>query len=178
MSANLPACHHDSPQHAAYVARVEELEAEGCDTSDAQGIADMEFDGLLTQPKKPTKQNHKMKTTNLHTPSPWKIGGKFDPDQIGFGAGYIEIEGRILCDRDGYTTEANVAKVMCAGMSHRKEDEANARLIAAAPDLAEALEFLLADYIAIDGENLTGSTYPADKARAALCKITPEEAAK
>ena len=41
---NLPACHQDSPQHAAYVARVEELEAEGCDTSDAQGIADMEFD--------------------------------------------------------------------------------------------------------------------------------------
>jgi len=58
----LPACHQDSPQHAAYVARVEELEAEGCDTSEAQGIADMEFDGLLTQTKKPTKPTHKMKT--------------------------------------------------------------------------------------------------------------------
>ena len=57
----LPACHQDSPQHAAYVARVEELEAEGCDTSDAQGIADMEFDGLLTKTKKPTKSTHKMK---------------------------------------------------------------------------------------------------------------------
>ena len=65
MSANLPACHQDSPQHAAYVARVEELEAEGCDTSDAQGIADMEFDGLLTQPKKPTKPTHKMKTNHI-----------------------------------------------------------------------------------------------------------------
>jgi len=42
----LPACHEDSPYHAAYVARVEELEAEGCDTSDAQGIADMEFKDL------------------------------------------------------------------------------------------------------------------------------------
>ena len=62
MSANLPACHQDSPQHAAYVARVEELEAEGCDTSDAQGIADMEFSRLLTQPKKTTKPTHKMKT--------------------------------------------------------------------------------------------------------------------
>ena len=40
----LPACHENNPQHAAYVARVEELESEGCDTSDAQGIADMEFD--------------------------------------------------------------------------------------------------------------------------------------
>lgn len=55
MSKNLPACHQDSPQHAAYVARVEELEAEGCDTSDAQGIADMEFSRILTQTKKPTK---------------------------------------------------------------------------------------------------------------------------
>ena len=61
MSATaLPACHQDSPQHAAYVARVEELEAEGCDTSDAQGIADMEFDAL-TKPKKPTKPSQKMK---------------------------------------------------------------------------------------------------------------------
>ena len=60
---SLPACHQDSPQHAAYVARVEQLEAEGCDTSDAQGIADMEFSRLLTQTKKPTKPTHKMKIT-------------------------------------------------------------------------------------------------------------------
>ena len=59
MSTNLPACHQDSPQHAAYVARVEQLEAEGCDTSDAQGIADMEFDGLLTPTQQPTKTTTK-----------------------------------------------------------------------------------------------------------------------
>ena len=47
-----PACHENNPQHAAYVARVEELEAEGCTTSDAQGIADMEFDN-----QQKTKQN-------------------------------------------------------------------------------------------------------------------------
>jgi hypothetical protein len=58
----LPACHQDSPQHAAYVARIEELEAEGCATSDAQGIADVEFDQLLTPTKKPTKPTQKMKT--------------------------------------------------------------------------------------------------------------------
>lgn len=40
---NLPACHEDSPLHDAYCARVEELEAEGCCTSDAQAIADLEF---------------------------------------------------------------------------------------------------------------------------------------
>lgn len=40
----------------------------------------------------------------------------------------------------------------------------------AAPDLLEALRFLLADYLAIDGERLTDSSVPADKARAAIAK--------
>jgi hypothetical protein len=36
--------HNNHPMHAAYVARVAELEKiEGCNTSDAQGIADAEF---------------------------------------------------------------------------------------------------------------------------------------
>jgi hypothetical protein len=52
--------------------------------------------------------------------------------------------------------------------------DANARLIAAAPDLLSALEFLLADYIAINGEKLTGSSVPADKAREALRKAKGE----
>jgi hypothetical protein len=63
----LPACHEASPQHAVYVARVEKLEAEGCDTSDAQGIADMEFDQLLTPTKKPTKPTQKMKIQEINT---------------------------------------------------------------------------------------------------------------
>ncbi len=50
------------------------------------------------------------------------------------------------------------------------EDSANARLISAAPDMLEALEFLLSDYLAIDGESLTYSSVPADKARAAIAK--------
>jgi hypothetical protein len=40
----------------------------------------------------------------------------------------------------------------------------------AAHDLLEALRFLLADYLAIDGETLTDSSVPADKARAAIAK--------
>jgi hypothetical protein len=48
--------------------------------------------------------------------------------------------------------------------------DADARLIASAPDMLEALEFLLSDYLAIDGESLTYSTVPADKARAAIAK--------
>jgi hypothetical protein len=53
-------------------------------------------------------------------------------------------------------------------------DPAAARLIAAAPDLLSALEFLLADYIAINGEKVTGSSIPSDKAREALRKAKGE----
>jgi hypothetical protein len=53
-------------------------------------------------------------------------------------------------------------------------DHAAARLIAAAPDLLSALEFLLADYVAIQGEKLTASSIPADKAREALRKAKGE----
>ena len=42
----LPACHEKSPKHQEWVKRVKELEDEGMDTSDAQGIADMEIDGI------------------------------------------------------------------------------------------------------------------------------------
>lgn len=36
-------CHQDSSRHQGWIARVEQLESEGLDRSDAQGIADMEF---------------------------------------------------------------------------------------------------------------------------------------
>jgi hypothetical protein len=78
----------------------------------------------------------------LHTPAPWK----HDPTWGIIKHGKSEI---------------------CALHSGNL---ANANLIAAAPDLLSALEFLLADYIAIDGEKLTGSSVPADKAREALRK--------
>jgi hypothetical protein len=37
-----PPSHHDSPRHSDWLARVTQLESEGLDRSDAQGIADME----------------------------------------------------------------------------------------------------------------------------------------
>ena len=54
------------------------------------------------------------------------------------------------------------------------ETKSNARLIAAAPDLLSALEFLLADYIAIDGERLTGSDAPLKMALSAIAKAKGE----
>ena len=49
-------------------------------------------------------------------------------------------------------------------------DPAAARLISSAPDLLSALRFLLADYIAIGGENFTGSSVPIEIAQAAILK--------
>jgi hypothetical protein len=46
----------------------------------------------------------------------------------------------------------------------------SAPLYASAPDLLEALRFLLADYIAIEGEKLTGSSVPLEMAQAAIAK--------
>ena len=50
------------------------------------------------------------------------------------------------------------------------EGKANAHLIASAPELLSALRFLLADYIAINGEKLTGSGVPVEMAQAAIAK--------
>lgn len=82
-----------------------------------------------------------MKTTN-HTPGPWKYNDTW---------GLVEY---------GKTQ-------ICALHSGNK---ANAHLIAASPDLLEALRFLLADYIAIQGDQLTGSSVPIEMARAAISK--------
>lgn len=46
----------------------------------------------------------------------------------------------------------------------------SAPLYASAPDLLSALRFLLADYIAIEGDKLTGSIIPIEIARAAIAK--------
>ena len=48
--------------------------------------------------------------------------------------------------------------------------KSNPSLVCAAPDLLEALRFILADYIAIQGDKLTGSSIPIEKAKAAIAK--------
>jgi hypothetical protein len=84
-----------------------------------------------------------------HTPGPWIYSG-------------INNEGKISSTMFSRENGELVGTITTA--------EANARLIAAAPDLLEALEFLLADWIAINGDRITGSRVPAEKAIAAIRK--------
>jgi hypothetical protein len=95
-----------------------------------------------------------MKTTN-HTPGPWALLDRAENSRT-------------------LTHITNGAHIVCTLGTTRSDGSpnhsANAHLIASAPDLLSALRFLLADYIAIEGEKLTGSSVPADMARAAIAK--------
>jgi hypothetical protein len=88
----------------------------------------------------------------LHTPAPWQVSPL----------------GNVM------KNSLKIANIEQMPSNDENERMANARLIAAAPDLLSTLEFLLADYIAINGEKLTGSSVPADKAREALRKAKGE----
>jgi hypothetical protein len=85
----------------------------------------------------------------LHTPAPWK------PDLVSL---------RI------WANDGNIEIARTSSDVGIQEEEANTRLISAAPDLLSALKFLLADYIAIDGERLTGSDAPLKTALSAIAK--------
>jgi len=102
-----------------------------------------------------------MKTTS-HTPGPWAV----------------ETAKRFIGDSEETYDSLCVtfssplrAKLICElGADTLPDNPQNANLIASAPDLLSALRFLLADYVAIEGETLTGSSVPADMARAAIAK--------
>jgi hypothetical protein len=83
-----------------------------------------------------------------HTPGPWKTNG--DP--------YVS------------TADGRRSIAFCDSHQQAHEDRANARLIAAAPDLLDALLRVLRD-VASDG--LDGWE---DQARAAIAKATGEQA--
>lgn len=90
-----------------------------------------------------------------HTPGPWSYIGNGD----------------VVAKSDKYCGgEKDIASVF---LTVNDEDEANARLIAAAPDLLEALKDML------DGHEDACTGYgegAADKARAAIAKATGGEA--
>jgi len=102
-----------------------------------------------------------MKTAN-HTPGPWTI------ETVKRTIGDSKETYDSLC-----VTFASPlrAKLICElGADTLPDNPQNAHLIASAPDLLSALRFLLADYIAIEGEKLTGSSVPIEMARAAISK--------
>nr|WP_064247000.1 hypothetical protein [Rhizobium leguminosarum]OAP95128.1 hypothetical protein A4U53_18070 [Rhizobium leguminosarum] len=92
-----------------------------------------------------------------HTPGPWRV----DSDNDGYG---IEIVGRPTwpCSRFGVQGDWDIAKI--EELDNDAEARANARLIAAAPELLEAL-------LDIIGDNEFGCHRPAYiKARSAIAK--------
>lgn len=96
-----------SPQYwEAYKARVQELEAEGLCTSDAQSVADIEFE-------------ESSKNVDDHTPGPWVVD---------------------FCNGKPYIVNGNLCAARVQGTE--KTLLANARLIAAAPEMLEALRNL------------------------------------
>jgi hypothetical protein len=106
-----------------------------------------------------------MNTAN-HTPGPWAI------ETVKRTIGDSKETYDSLC-----VTFASPlrAKLICElGADTLPDNPQNAHLIASAPDLLSALRFLLADYIAIQGDELTGSSVPLEMARAALAKARGE----
>jgi hypothetical protein len=91
--------------------------------------------------------------TDKHTPGPWQSGGcvVYGPD----GAGVADLVAGV-CNHNGRSPD---------------ETEANARLIAAAPELLKALE----PFAAIDVEGTTLTLEHLENARAAI-KAAKEDA--
>lgn len=108
-----------------------------------------------------------MKTVK-HTPGPWVVKPEKEDDT------YLRIRGQALGHR------FKIAKVLCPAnedfeqlISEWRETQANARLIAAAPDLLEALQLCLARL----EPAMTELEFEAvDAARAAIAKATGGEA--
>lgn len=105
-----------------------------------------------------------------HTPGPWRVGSN-------------SVGGPTITTADKRSTIADIRTcggVHCGGPQH-PETTANARLIAAAPDLLEALrEMVAGDTEAIEDAERIGIPFPDEmlatynKACAAIAKATGE----
>jgi len=101
-----------------------------------------------------------------HTPGPWRL----KPDEGGHGYDPQEPGYYIVDERGQYVAQVREEswrpdEALEIGA---EETEANARLVAAAPDLAAALEAAAASL-----ENV-GAHVPAEQAREALAKVAAE----
>ena len=93
------------------------------------------------------------------TPGPWHVS---------------ELDGRTVGPVRVLRADGDVPQLQAVArvMDRTGEWQANARLIAAAPELLQALRDLVDDYEAILGDGLTAETAPAElrTARAAIAK--------
>lgn len=110
-------------------------------------------------------------STAAHTPGPWEnIDNMNETGDIS-----------ILCGKVNAYGNYHVASISRGPVEHlTEEDKANARLIAAAPELLEALEsFLRCPSVGSDGpgtSTLRVMDYNLKAARAAIAKATTPEA--
>jgi hypothetical protein len=100
-------------------------------------------------------------TPATHTPGPWEVSGDRDDSD---GLCVVEkATGRLIC-------------LVESTLGYAAADEANARLIAAAPDLLEALDYLLQQTVDQDLEYGIGLSEGEEdaqaKALAAIAKAT------
>lgn len=106
-----------------------------------------------------------MNTTTKHTPGPWHIGS---------GNG----EGSIFADNGRTRLEIGGTTLYPICQVNRKwedeEDEANARLIAAAPELLCMLQRLLDGVLMLPDLPRTLCALDIEQARAAIAKATAE----
>jgi hypothetical protein len=120
-----------------YEKRVTELENEGLCTSDAQSVADVEFAALDRPEADPSGV-----TLAAHTPGPWTASGcTVYAGEIMLGCTYCEGNRElhpVICDSELLPDSTGIHG------SGWDESGANARLIAAAPDLLEACLWLIA----------------------------------
>lgn len=100
-----------------------------------------------------------MKTS--FTPGPWSPLAPVDSN------------GHWLIHRRDSGYKSLVARVCCSdALGHGGSEEANAKLISAAPDLLAALEDVTTRMEEIQGTNRPGHDWFIDKARAAILKAT------
>ena len=104
-------------------------------------------------------------STAAHTPGPWFVNGPYDSPCDYFIRTYHDEEH---------------FDIACANVDETGNSRANARLIAAAPELLEALEsFLRCPSVGSDGpgtSTLRVMDYHLKSARAAIAKATTPEA--
>lgn len=96
-----------------------------------------------------------MSDKTTHTPGPWRISQNVSRHVIGPKGGVVTC-GELTWDGPGSTAIA----------------DANARLIAAAPELLEALRTLAVEEYRDDDDPILGAA--RDKARAAIAKATEQ----